>query len=214
LFATSIFAFELPNRRLQNPEEDKYKPLTPTKWNDSFKAERAGWYKYEEQRLSREKAFHGSEFNRYNRQQKWNDDRKAAIDSSDLTVAQRVKKILELDEQANIDIDDINAHVNYKKNMRNPANREEDRALRIFNEARKNAWSDRVKEINAIKIPAQPKAVAKRRRELQQKVSALTNDQKKTVEQLKALWSKMHNDLQAQIDLNLKFHTVEFEEFV
>lgn len=191
---------------MQKPEKDNYKPLAPPMFTDDFKDLRADWYKWEKERLDREKAFHASEFERYTRQQKWNDDRKA-LQKADKTISERVLALRDLDEQALIDVDDINARVNYKKNLRNPANREEDRAWRKFEEANNNAWTTRVAKIKNIKIPKQPSAQSRR-------LADLTADQKKKVEQLEALWVKRVKDLQAQIDLNLKFHTVEFEEFV
>lgn len=192
-------------RRMQSPEKDNYKPLAPPMFTDDFKNIRADWYKWEKERLDREKAFHASEFERYTRQQKWNDDRKA-LQKADKAISEKVLALRDLDEQAIIDIDDINARVNYKQNLRNPANREKDRAWRKFDEANNKAWTTRVEQIKSLKIPI---SSAKSRR-----IADLTADQKKKVEQLEALWVKRVQDLQAQIDLNLKFHTVEFEEFV
>merc|ERR1711976_58298 len=163
-------------RRLQSPEKDNCKPLAPPMFTDDFKNIRAEWYKWEKERLDREKAFHASEFERYTRQQKWNDDRKA-IQNGPKTVAEKVIALRDLDEQALIDIDDINARVNFKKNLRNPANREEDRAWRKWEEANNNAWNTRVEQIKSVKIPAQPTATARR-------LADLTADQKKKVEQL------------------------------
>ena len=90
--------------------------------------------------------------------------------------------------------------------MRNPANREAARAWRHFSEALKSSWGKRLDQLNSVKIPDQPKAEIKRR--------LLTADQQNKVKQLKDKWANRHTKLQAQIDLNLKFHTVEFEEFV
>jgi len=197
---------EKSDRRMQSPKKDNYKPLAPPMFTDDFKDIRADWYKWEKERLDREKAFHASEFERYNRQQKWNDDRKA-LQEGDKTISEKVLALRDLDEQAIIDIDDINARVNYKQNLRNPANRQERRAWRKFDEANSKAWTTRVAQIKDLKIPFTPKAKLRR-------IADLTADQKKKVEQLEALWVKRVQDLQAQIDLNLKFHTVEFEEFV
>lgn len=119
---------------------------------------------------------------------------------------------MEIDEQARIDIDDLDAHINFKQNMRNPANRIAARASRIYNEHDGAAWNARVAQLRGVKIPAQPKAVVTRR-DLQAK-TGYTADQKNKIKQIKAAWAKRAKDLQAQIDLNLKFHAVEFEEFV
>jgi len=128
-------------------------------------------------------------------------------------MAARVRKDLELDEQAQIDIDDLNAHINFKQNSRNAANRESARAKRIYDEDNEKAWQARVKELKEVKIPAQPKAVVKRR-SLQSNAAGYTADQANKIKTMKSLWAKRAKDLQAQIDLNLKFHAVEFEEFV
>lgn len=163
-------------------------------------------------RLAAEQKFHGSEFSRYNRQQKWNDDRIKNETDESKTMAQRVRADMEMDEQARIDIDNGDAHINYNQNLRNPANRIAARAKRIFDEENNKAWKARVDQINAVKIPPQPKAVVTRRG-LQAK-TRYTGAQTIAIKEMKALWAKRAKDLQTQIDLNLKFHSVEFEEFI
>lgn len=139
-----------------------HKPLVLPVFKDNWKNDRDSWFAEEKKRLDREKAFHTSEFNRYNRQQKWNTERKAVETDEAKTIAERVIGLRDMDEQARIDIDDINAHVNYKQNMRNPANREEDRAWRIFNESLMREMNARTTQIKDVKIPPQPVAEVKR----------------------------------------------------
>jgi len=127
-------------------------------------------------------------------------------------MAQRVRADMEMDEQARIDIDNGDAHINYNQNMRNPANRIAHRAKRIFDEENNKAWHARVDQINGTKIPPQPKAVITRRG-LQAK-TRYTGYMTNVIKEMKALWVKRAKGLQTQIDLNLKFHSVEFEEFI
>jgi hypothetical protein len=121
-----------------------------------------------------------------------------------------------LDEQANIDIDTLNAGINLKQNLRNPQNREVDRSERIFNEKKDNL----INSIDAfVDKPALPVQGVEDRRRAQAKAPAapakatLTAAQTKEVADLKKMWAAMVTALQAQIDLNSKFHTVEFYEF-
>merc|ERR1711935_1206106 len=157
-------------------------------------------------------AFHSAEFQRYVRQQKWNEDRKKISTDESKSIAQRVAEFRDLDEQARIDIDTLNAGINLKQNLRNPQNREVQRAGRIFNE-KKDAL---INSINAfVDKPTLPKQGVEDRRRAQAKAPASTMNkaQEGEVAALKKMWADMIVALQAQIDLNSKFHTVEFYEF-
>jgi hypothetical protein len=119
------------------PEGTKKKAYTafevkkfPGNWTEA----RTDFYEKEAERLNRERAFHSAEFQRYVRQQKWNDERKKVMTDEGKSIADRTGEIRDLDEQARIDIDTLNAGINLKQNLRNPQNREVDRAERIFNE--------------------------------------------------------------------------------
>lgn len=201
------------------PEGTKKKPYTAfevKKFPENWMEARTDFYEQEEERLNRERAFHSAEFQRYVRQQKWNDDRKKVMTDEAKSIAERAILVRDLDEQARIDIDTLNAGINLKQNLRNPQNRESSRSARIFNEKKDNL-------INSIKAyvdkPALPVQGVEDRRRAQAKVPAapakatLTTAQTKEVADLKKLWADMVTALQAQIDLNSKFHTVEFYEF-
>jgi hypothetical protein len=219
LVLTFLLSFSLATirRNLQKteakaPKADGYTPLQVPAETDDWKQYRDDYYKTETLRLEAEQRFHTSEFGRYNRQQKWVDDRVANETDNTKTMAARVRKDLEIDEQARIDIDEGDAHINFKQNMRNPANRIAARAARIYEEHGAAAWTSRVDQLKNLKIPAQPKAVVKRR--ALQAQTGYSANQTNNINQIKAAWAKRAKDLQAQIDLNLKFHAVEFEEFV
>lgn len=201
------------------PESTKKKTYTPfevAKFPDNWLDARSSFYQNEEERLNRERAFHSAEFQRYVRQQKWNDERKKISTDESKTIAQRVVEFRNLDEQARIDIDTLNAGINLKQNLRNPQNREVQRAARIFNE-KKDALI--VSMAAFVGKPVVPKQGVEDRRRTQAKKPAaapaakLTDAQKKEVDALKKMWADMIIALKAQIDLNSKFHTVEFYEF-
>jgi hypothetical protein len=201
------------------PEGTKKKAYTafevkkfPGNWTEA----RTDFYEKEAERLNRERAFHSAEFQRYVRQQKWNDERKKVMTDEGKSIADRTREIRDLDEQARIDIDTLDAGINLKQNLRNPQNREVDRAERIFNEKKDTL----INSINAyVDKPVLPKQGVEDRRRAQAKVPAapakatMTAAQTKSVADLKKMWADMVTALQAQIDLNSKFHTVEFYEF-
>jgi hypothetical protein len=201
------------------PEGTKKKAYTAfevKKFQGDWIEVRTDFYEKEEERLNRERAFHSAEFQRYVRQQKWNDDRKKLMTDEGKSIADRTREIRDLDEQARIDIDTLNAGINLKQSLRNPQNREVDRAERIFNEKR-DTLIDSIKAY--VEKPVLPKQGVEDRRRAQAKVPAapakatLTAAQTKKVADLKKMWADMVTALQAQIDLNSKFHTVEFYEF-
>jgi hypothetical protein len=201
------------------PEGTKKKAYTAfevKKFQGDWIEVRTDFYEKEEERLNRERAFHSAEFQRYVRQQVWNDERKKVMTDEGKSIADRTREIRDLDEQARIDIDTLNAGINLKQNLRNPQNREVDRAERIFNEKR-DTLIDSIKAY--VEKPVLPKQGVEDRRRAQAKVPAapakatLTAAQTKEVADLKKMWADMVTALQAQIDLNSKFHTVEFYEF-
>jgi hypothetical protein len=201
------------------PEGTKKKAYTAfevKKFQGDWIEVRTDFYEKEEERLNRERAFHSAEFQRYVRQQVWNDERKKVMTDEGKSIADRTREIRDLDEQARIDIDTLNAGINLKQNLRNPQNREVDRAERIFNEKR-DTLIDSIKAY--VEKPVLPKQGVEDRRRAQAKVPAapakatLTAAQTKKVADLKKMWADMVTALQAQIDLNSKFHTVEFYEF-
>lgn len=119
------------------PEGTKKKPYTPFEVKEfpgDWSEARTNFYMHEAERLNRERAFHSAEFQRYVRQQKWNDDRKKVMTDEGKSIADRAREIRDLDEQADIDIETLNAGINLKQNLRKPQNREVDRADRIFDE--------------------------------------------------------------------------------
>merc|ERR1711935_198418 len=141
------------------------------KFPDSWGPARQSFYENGEERLNRERAFHSAEFQRYVRQQKWNEDRKKISTDESKSIAQRVAEFRDLDEQARIDIDTLNAGINLKQNLRNPQNREVQRAGRIFNE-KKDAL---INSINAfVDKPTLPKQGVEDRRRAQAKAPAST----------------------------------------
>lgn len=212
---------EKPGSTKDAPESTKKKTYTPFKAPsnpDNFKSVREDYYKHEEERLNRERTFHSSEFQRYVRQQKWNDDRKAIETDNSKTIADRVRQLMELDEQARIDIDTLNAGINLNQQLRNPQNRRVARAWRIFMEAQDKVTRQFTDSLQTYKIPKQGVedngTRIRMRRNLQAvKPKGYTAAQKADIKKLEDLWVRRRNALQAQIDLNTKFHTVEFYEF-
>jgi len=201
-----------PEKAPDSTKKTPYVPMVVKKFPDMWKAAREHYYEMEGERLNRERAFHSAEFQRYVRQQKWNEDRRAIAEDTKKSIAQRVTDWRDLDEQARIDIDTLDAGIGLKQSLRNPQNREQQRAWRIFNEkssARSKAISDFVNR------PVLPKQGVEGNgtRRAQAKESNLNAGQKKLVEELMMKWKQLIKALQSQIDLNSKFHIVEFYQF-
>jgi len=102
-----------------------------------------------------------------------------------------------LDEQANIDIDTLNAGINLNQQLRNPQNREVQRARRIWNEK----YNEKTNGFNAIlksvKIPKQGvEGNDTRIRRGLQAVQEYSAQQKKDITELESLWKKRKDALQ------------------
>jgi len=88
---------EAPGSTKSAPDSTKkkpYKPFVPPTQTDDWKGIRESFYKHEDERLNRERTFHSSEFQRYVRQQKWNDERTAIETDKKKTIAARVRELM------------------------------------------------------------------------------------------------------------------------
>lgn len=195
-------------------KKSNFSPLTPPKITEDWIKIRENLYAAEKERLIRERAFHSAEFKRYVRLEKWWKDRQVIEDDKAKSIKTRVLELRDLDDQALIEIDTLNAQINLRQELRNPQNREKQRASRIFGEKQDSLIDGLNNTISNFPLTKQGVEDNGKLRILQAKAPTVyTAAQKKSIAELEAMWVKRRDALKNMIELNTKFHTTEFYEF-